>query len=192
MRPVVAENKIFTRDRLYLAAIIAMALLALGIFIAKMVDGNRHADDLEAVGNKHEAELAELSKKHVGQQSELEQRYLGILATALGGLPEPLATTPAEAYYPTLDALVRTDDVSLALVITAEGQVLACSNRHFEGKPAPAAIAKDMQAAGDSPIGRTASGWLVVATVGKGKVVLQIDAGAPKTTKPSPAAKNGR
>lgn len=182
---IVAVSKIFTKDRLYIGAIVVVALVALGIFIAKVVAEGKHDDQLRALQDQRDEQIAALRTEQNETIVAVEERYLGIIATALTGLPEPVAETGPDAFYPTLDALARNHDVELVVIVTGDGQVLASSNRHLEGKPASEVLPKAWKGTGGGGVMRTDEGWLVVAPVGAespGTVVLRLASAAGAST----------
>ncbi len=173
------KPKLFTKDRFYQAGLVLLALLALGIFIAKVISEGKLRDAQQAADEQHQQAVQALEAKHAEDLIAARERGLAVLASILRAVPTPTTFEPA-GFYPLLDALVRDPDVSLALVATADGQVMASSNRHFEGKALSEVVSEDLGKVDARGLLASEAGWLVVAPLAgaegaAGRVVVRVE-----------------
>jgi len=173
------KPKLFTKDRFYQVGLGLLALLALGIFIAKVISEGKLRDQQHAAEEQHAKAIHELEAKHADALTAARERGLEVLANVMRGLPTPARFEPAR-FYPLLDALVRDPDVSLALVATADGRVLASSNRHFEGQALSEVVPDDLGKVDARGLLAADSSWLIVAPLAgaegaAGEVVIRVE-----------------
>ena len=161
-------DKLFTKDRFYQAGLVVLALAVLGVFIAKGLSESKLRDSADAAARDHQAAIEALKKSHADEGDAIRRETLAVLATALGGLPVPAAEDSPARLHAVIDALVRTDRVTLAVVAGQDFNVVACSNRRFVGKPLAEAVPEDLGKADARGLIRTADGWIVVAKLGAG------------------------